>query len=73
VTFETLILRRQGAVLYATIAAPPMTLLGPELVRDLVCVIQQAEEDDESKVLGGGRRICAYEKVGGSDPTECVV
>jgi hypothetical protein len=33
--FETLKVRREGAVLFVEIAAPPMHLLGPELVRDL--------------------------------------
>jgi hypothetical protein len=36
VDFETLSVREEGAVLFAEIAAPPMNLLGPELVRDLV-------------------------------------
>ena len=40
-----------GAVLFAEIAAPPMNLLGPELVRDLVSLIQRAEADDAVKVL----------------------
>ena len=40
-----------GAVLFAEIAAPPMNLLGPELVRDLVSLIQRAEADDAFKVL----------------------
>jgi hypothetical protein len=31
--FETLKVSREGAVLFAEIAAPPMNLLGPELVR----------------------------------------
>ena len=34
--FETLKVRKEGAVLFAAIAAPPMNLLGPALVRDLV-------------------------------------
>jgi hypothetical protein len=34
--FETLAVRKEGAVLFAEISAPPMNLLGPELVRDLV-------------------------------------
>jgi hypothetical protein len=34
--FETLIVRKDGGVLFVDIAAPPMNLLGPELVRDLV-------------------------------------
>ena len=37
---ETLVVRREGDVLFAEIAAPPMNLLGPELVRDLVTLIQ---------------------------------
>src|SRR6201987_645566 len=50
-TFETLNVQREGAVLFAEIAAPPMNLLGPELVRDLVSLIQGAEADDAIKVL----------------------
>jgi enoyl-CoA hydratase/carnithine racemase len=49
--FETLHLREEGAVLFADIAAPPMNLLGPELVRDLVSLIQGAEADDAVQVL----------------------
>jgi enoyl-CoA hydratase/carnithine racemase len=49
--FETLIVRKEGAVLFAEIAAPPMNLLGPELVRDLVSLIQQAEADDTVQVI----------------------
>jgi enoyl-CoA hydratase/carnithine racemase len=49
--FETLNVHDQGAVLIADIAAPPMNLLGPELVRDLVCLIQRAEADDAVQVL----------------------
>src|SRR5262245_2488269 len=48
---ETLKVRREGAVLFASIAAPPMNLLGTELVRDLVSLIQQAEADDACQVL----------------------
>lgn len=47
----TLNARQDGAVLFAEIAAPPMNLLGPELVRDLVSLIQRAEADDGLKVL----------------------
>ena len=43
--FETLHIERDGAVLFASIAAPPMNLLGPALVRDLVALIQQAEAE----------------------------
>ena len=47
----TLSARQDGAVLFAEIAAPPMNLLGPELVRDLVGLIRRAEADDGIKVL----------------------
>jgi enoyl-CoA hydratase/carnithine racemase len=49
--FETLTVRQEGAVLFVDIAAPPMNLLGPELVRDLVSLIQRAEADDAVQVL----------------------
>jgi enoyl-CoA hydratase/carnithine racemase len=49
--FETLNVQRQGAVLFVDIAAPPMNLLGPELVRDLVSLIRQSEADDSILVL----------------------
>src|SRR3984957_8985250 len=51
VTFETLTIGQEGRVLFADIAAPPMNLLGPELVRDLVSLIQHAEGDDGVQVL----------------------
>jgi enoyl-CoA hydratase/carnithine racemase len=50
-TFETLEVRREEAVVFVDIAAPPMNLLGPELVRDLVALIQQAEADSTVRVL----------------------
>jgi len=50
-TFETLAVRREGAVLFVAITAPPMNLMGPELVRDLVSLIQQAEADAGVRVL----------------------
>jgi enoyl-CoA hydratase/carnithine racemase len=49
--FETLNVSQEGGVLFAEIAAPPMNLLGPELVRDLVSLIQRAEADDGVRVL----------------------
>ena len=49
--YETLKVSKDGAVLFAEIAAPPMNLLGPELVRDLVSLIQRAEADDAVRVL----------------------
>ena len=49
--FETITAHAEGAVLTAAISAPPMNLLGPELVRDLVSLIQQAEADAAIQVL----------------------
>ena len=48
---DTLELRRDGAVLFAAIAAPPMNLIGPELVGDLVALIREAESDASFQVL----------------------
>ena len=49
--FETLTVKSEGAVQFVDIAAPPMNLLGPELVRDLVSLIKGAEADDGVQVL----------------------
>jgi len=49
--FETLTVRQEGAVLFAEISAPPMNLLGPALVQDLVSLIQHAEGNDGVRVL----------------------
>jgi enoyl-CoA hydratase/carnithine racemase len=51
VGLETLDVRQEGPVLFAEIAAPPMNLLGPELVRDLVALIEQSEADEDARVL----------------------
>jgi enoyl-CoA hydratase/carnithine racemase len=48
---ETLTVRPEGGVLFVEIVAPPMNLLGPDLVRDLVSLIQSAEADDAVQVL----------------------
>ena len=50
-TFETLRVTAEETVLFAEIVAPPMNLLGPELVRDLVALIQRAEADQDVQVL----------------------
>jgi enoyl-CoA hydratase/carnithine racemase len=50
-SFSTLIVRTEGAVRFAEIAAPPMNLLGPELVDDLVSLIQQTEADEAVQVV----------------------
>jgi enoyl-CoA hydratase/carnithine racemase len=50
-TFDTITVLIDGPVLFAEIFAPPINLLGPELVRDLVSLIQRAEAEDAYKVL----------------------
>jgi enoyl-CoA hydratase/carnithine racemase len=49
--FETLKVQTDGAVLFVEIAAPPMNLVGPELVRDLVSLVQSSEADPAAQVL----------------------
>jgi len=49
--FDTLRVSRQAGVVFAAIDAPPMNLQGPELIGDLVALIQQAEADSPVKVL----------------------
>jgi enoyl-CoA hydratase/carnithine racemase len=49
--FETLKVQKEDAVLVVEIDAPPMNLNGPELLRDLVSLIQQAEADIAVQVL----------------------
>jgi enoyl-CoA hydratase/carnithine racemase len=51
VNLETLNVRNDGAALFAEISAPPMNLLGPELVRDLVSLIIRAEADEACQML----------------------
>ena len=50
-TYDTLRLEARGAVLTATINAPPMNLLGPELVRDLVSLIEMLDKGEPYKVV----------------------
>ncbi|MCV9962001.1 enoyl-CoA hydratase/isomerase family protein [Pararhizobium sp. BT-229] len=49
--FDTFKINSTGAVLVADIDAPPMNLLGPELVRDLVSLIRSAERDSSINAL----------------------
>jgi hypothetical protein len=60
VIFDTLTVRTGKAVLFAEITARPMNLLGSELVRDLVSLIQQCETDDAASSAGGGRGLAAH-------------
>src|SRR5215831_12728742 len=57
---ETLRVRQDGAVVFVEIAAPPMNLLGTELVRDLVSLIQRAEADRTLQVLVFGSADADY-------------
>ena len=50
-SFETLRVRRDEGVLFIEIEAPPMNLLGPGLVRDLVSLLPWAEADAACRVL----------------------
>ena len=49
--FETLKVNTKDGVLFVDIAAPPMNLLGPALVRDLVSLIKGTEADESIKVI----------------------
>ncbi|MDE1147111.1 MAG: enoyl-CoA hydratase/isomerase family protein [Azospirillaceae bacterium] len=49
--FETLTLEDQGAALFVTIDTPPMNLLGPALVRDLVRLITLLDRGEPYKVV----------------------
>jgi enoyl-CoA hydratase/carnithine racemase len=48
---DTINVTDEGSVLLAEITAPPMNLLGPKLVRDLVSLIKHAEADEAVRVL----------------------
>lgn len=50
-TFETMKLEDQGAALFVTINAPPMNMLGPEMVRDLVSLITLLDRGEPYKVV----------------------
>jgi enoyl-CoA hydratase/carnithine racemase len=49
--FEKLTVTDDGAVLFVEIDAPPMNLMGPELIRDLISLMQKAEGDSRIQVL----------------------
>lgn len=51
-TYRTLrVTHSDEGVLSVVIDAPPMNLIGPELVRDLVTLIGELESDQESRVM----------------------
>ncbi|HEY0209057.1 enoyl-CoA hydratase/isomerase family protein [Acerihabitans sp.] len=43
--------RLDGRVLFATFNAPPLNLIGPEIVRDLVTIVEAAEMTDDFGVI----------------------
>jgi enoyl-CoA hydratase/carnithine racemase len=49
--FETLKIHREGSVIFADIYAPPMNVMGPELIRDLISLIITAEADHDIQIL----------------------
>ena len=51
IKFETITVHKEGGVLFVEIKSPPMNLLGPELIGDLVSLIQQAEADESLHVI----------------------
>jgi enoyl-CoA hydratase/carnithine racemase len=51
VTYETLKLEEHGAALFVTIDAPPMNMLGPEMVRDLVSLITILDRGEPYRVV----------------------
>ncbi|MFI0960588.1 enoyl-CoA hydratase/isomerase family protein [Streptomyces sp. NPDC021080] len=50
-SYETIKTRPDGNVLYATFNAPPMNLIGPELVRDLVALIGELSNPAAPRVV----------------------
>jgi enoyl-CoA hydratase/carnithine racemase len=50
-TYQTLHLARSHGVLSVVIDAPPMNLIGPELVRDLVTLLSELESDADIRVV----------------------
>jgi enoyl-CoA hydratase/carnithine racemase len=63
--FDTLRVRQEEGVVFADIAAPPMNLLGPELVRDLVLLIERAEADE---AVRASAIFCQFEPAFGQIP-----
>lgn len=48
---DTLIVKQEETVLFVEINAPPMNLLGPQLISDLVSLLQHAEANESIQVL----------------------
>src|SRR6185369_4176161 len=48
---ETVDIRIDNRVLYATLDAPPLNLIGPEIVRDLVNLVLYLEAHDDISVV----------------------
>jgi enoyl-CoA hydratase/carnithine racemase len=50
-TYQTLKTREEGAVLFVEISSPPINLIGPELVGDLVNLIEILDRGDRYRVV----------------------
>jgi enoyl-CoA hydratase/carnithine racemase len=50
-TADTLDIRIDSRVLYVTLNTPPLNLIGPEMVRDLVTLVQYLEASDDVSVV----------------------
>ncbi|MGW3642057.1 enoyl-CoA hydratase/isomerase family protein [Streptomyces sp. NPDC005166] len=50
-SYETITTRLDGRVLYATFNAPPINLIGPEVVRDLVALLEELSRPDSARVV----------------------
>ncbi|MHA6759424.1 enoyl-CoA hydratase/isomerase family protein [Streptacidiphilus sp. PAMC 29251] len=50
-SLETITTRLDGKVLHATFDAPPINLIGPEVVRDLVLLLEQLVQPDAPRVV----------------------
>ena len=48
--FQTLKIRTEGAVLFAEIDSPPINMIGPALVTDLVSLIELLDQGDRYRV-----------------------
>jgi enoyl-CoA hydratase/carnithine racemase len=50
-TVNTLDVRIDNRVMYATLSVPPLNLIGPEMVSDLITVVQYLESHDDVSVV----------------------
>lgn len=58
--FETIRARTDDGVLFATFEAPPLNLIGPALVRDLIDLLDDLDRTDEVRVVVFGSAVREY-------------